>query len=144
MTERRRALILCTDNSSRSQTAEGLLRNTAGERFEVFSAGTVVTRVYPLALEAMREIGIDISAHRSKTLDEFSGQSFGYILTVCDSAKESCPMFPGKSERMHWSFDDPAAAQGEEAARLAVFRRVREEIRTLEEFLRTTIAARNP
>jgi arsenate reductase len=144
MSERKRALILCTHNSSRSQMAEALLRNIAGHRFDVFSAGTVATRVHPLAIEAMREIGIDISGHRSKTLDEFRGQSFDYILTVCDSANESCPIFPGRAERIHWSFDDPSAAQGDEAARLAVFRRVREEIRKrLEEFARATLSTAN-
>jgi arsenate reductase len=102
----------------------------AGERVDVFSAGTIATRVHPLAIEAMREIGIDISGHRSKTLDEFSGQSFDYMLTVCDTANESCPIFPGTAERIHWSFDDPSAAEGDEAARLGVFRRVREQIRT--------------
>jgi arsenate reductase len=89
--------------------AEALLRNMAGERFDVFSAGTVATRVHPMAIGAMREIGIDTSGHRSKTLDEFAGQSFDYILTVCDSANESCPIFPGTAERIHWSFDDPSA-----------------------------------
>jgi arsenate reductase (thioredoxin) len=124
--------------------AEGLLRELAGERFDVFSAGTVATRVHPLAIEAMREIGIDISGHRSKTLDEFSGQSFDYIMTVCDNANESCPIFPGKAERIHWSFDDPSAAEGDEASRLSAFRRVREEIRTrFEEFARTTIRMTN-
>jgi arsenate reductase (thioredoxin) len=138
MTEsKKRVLILCTHNSSRSQMAEGLLRKMAGDRVDVFSAGTVATRVHPLAIKTMWEIGIDIFGHRSKTSDEFSGQPFDYVLTVCDSAKESCPIFPGKDERIHWSFDDPAAAEGDEASRLAVFRRVRDEIRArLEEFVR--------
>jgi arsenate reductase len=138
MTEsKKRVLILCTHNSSRSQMAEGLLRKMAGDRVDVFSAGTVATHVHPLAIKAMREIGIDISGHRSKTSDEFSGQPFDYVLTVCDSAKESCPIFPGKAEWIHWSFDDPSAAEGDEASCLAVFRRVRDEIRArLEEFVR--------
>jgi arsenate reductase len=86
-------------------------------------------RVNPLAIEAMREIGIDISDHRSKSVDEFIGQEFDYVITVCDKAKESCPIFPGKAQRIHWSIDDPAAAEGDEAIRLAIFRRLRDEIR---------------
>lgn len=124
-----RVLFLCTHNSARSQMAEGLLRSMAGERFEVFSAGTEQTRVHPLAIEAMREIGIDISGHRSKTLDEWSGRHFDYVITVCDRANESCPIFPGGTERIHWSFDDPsAAATGTDEEKLQAFRRVRGEI----------------
>lgn len=129
MAEKNRVLILCTHNSSRSQMAEGLLRAMAGDRFHVESAGTEATRVHPLAIQAMQAIGIDISGHRSKSLDEFAGQPFDCVVTVCDSANESCPVFPGKTQRIHWSFDDPSAAQGNEAARLAVFQRVRDEIR---------------
>lgn len=125
---RKRVLFLCTGNSARSQMAEGLLRHLAGDRFEVASAGVSPTRVRPEATEAMREIGIDISTHRSKSVDEFIGQEFDYVITVCDNANEQCPIFPGQTTRIHWSFDDPAAADGDERARLAVFRRVRDEI----------------
>ena len=108
--------------------AEGLLRQLAGDRFDVASAGVAPSRVRPEAVEAMREIGIDISKQRSKSVDEFLGREFDYVITVCDNANEQCPVFPGKTKRIHWSFDDPAAAAGDEAARLAVFRRVRDEI----------------
>src|SRR5215213_1046010 len=128
MGERQRVLILCTGNSARSQMAEGLLRQLAGDRFDVASAGVSPTEVRPEAITAMRELGIDISQHRSKSVDEFSGQQFDYVITVCDNANEQCPIFPGQTKRIHWSFDDPAAAEGDQAARLAVFRRVRDEI----------------
>jgi arsenate reductase len=121
MSAKKRVLILCTGNSARSQMAEGLLRHDAGDRFEVESAGTKPSRVRPEAIEAMREIGIDISDHRSKSVDEFTNQSFDYILTVCDHAKESCPLFPGNAIRLHQNFTDPADLEG--------FRRVRDEIR---------------
>jgi arsenate reductase len=109
--------------------AEGLLRNDASDRFEAFSAGVEPSYVRPLAIQAMREVGIDISAQRSKSVDEFSGQDFDYVITVCDNANEHCPVFPGKTKRIHWSFEDPAAASGDETAQLAIFRRVRDEIR---------------
>jgi arsenate reductase len=109
--------------------AEGLLRRDGGDLFEVFSAGTQPGHVRPEAIEAMREVGIDISDHRSKSVDEFAGQPFDYVITVCDNAKEHCPLFPGRARRIHWSFDDPAAAQGEWATRLAEFRRVRDLLR---------------
>jgi arsenate reductase len=128
MTNRKRVLILCTGNSARSQMAEGLLRHLAGDRFEVASAGVSPTHVRPEAITAMREIGIDISDHHSKSVDEFADQEFDYVITVCDNANEQCPVFPGKTERIHWSFEDPAAAEGEENARLDVYRRVRDEI----------------
>ena len=128
MTNRKRVLILCTGNSARSQMAEGLLRHLAGERFEVASAGVSPTQVRPEAVAVMREIGIDISNHRSKSVDEFTDQKFDYVITVCDNANEQCPIFSGNTQRIHWSFDDPAAAEGNENARLAVFRRVRDEI----------------
>jgi arsenate reductase len=127
--EKKRVLILCTGNSARSQMAEGLLRRDAGDRFEVFSAGTRPSHVRPEAIAAMRELGIDISCHRSKSVDEFAGQQFDYVLTVCDNAKESCPIFPGRSAMIHQSFEDPAALQGAEQERLALFRRVRDEMR---------------
>ena len=128
MSDKKRVLILCTGNSARSQMAEGLLRHLAGDRFEVESAGVEPSRVRPQAVAAMRERGVDISGHRSKSVDEFAGQEFDYVITVCDNANERCPVFPGRTARIHWSFDDPAAAEGDEAARLAVFRRVRDEI----------------
>ena len=128
MSDKKRVLILCTGNSARSQMAEGLLRRLGGGRFEVFSAGTRPSRVRPEAVEAMREVGIDISGQRSKSVDEFAGREFDYVITVCDNAREECPVFPGRTERVHWSFDDPAEAAGAWAERLAVFRRVRDEI----------------
>ena len=136
MSEQTRVLILCTGNSARSQMAEGLLRHDGGARFEVFSAGTQPSRVRDEAIAAMREIDIDISAQRSKSVDEFVGQPFDYVITVCDHAREHCPVFPAATQRIHWSFDDPAAASGDEATRLAVFRRVRDELRArLREFI---------
>ncbi|HUQ34697.1 MAG TPA: arsenate reductase ArsC [Pyrinomonadaceae bacterium] len=139
MSEKKRVLILCTGNSARSQMAEGLLRNLAGDRFSVESAGVEPSHVRPQAIEAMRELGIDISGHRSKSVDEFAGREFDYVITVCDNAGERCPVFPGRTERIHWSFDDPAEAVGDEEAVLTVFRRVRDEIRErLREFIRDT------
>jgi arsenate reductase len=120
---------LCTGNSARSQMAEGLLRHDAGDRYEVESAGTRPGHVRPEAIAIMRELGIDISGHRSKHVQEFENQSFDYVLTVCDNAKESCPVFPGHSNRIHKSFEDPAALHGTEKERLSLFRRVRDEIR---------------
>lgn len=135
MTNKKRVLILCTGNSARSQMAEGLLRHDGGVGFEVFSAGVSPSRVRPEAIEAMREIGVDISEQRSKSVEEFAGQAFDYVITVCDNAREQCPFFPAETKRVHWSFDDPAAFEGDEPARLAVFRRVRDEIRArLKEF----------
>ena len=125
-----RVLILCTGNSARSQMAEGLLRHDAGNTYEVSSAGTKPTHVRTEAITVMQEVGIDISGHRSKSVDEFEGQDFDYVITVCDNAKESCPIFPAKTKRIHWSIEDPAAVQGSEAERLAAFRRVRDELRT--------------
>jgi arsenate reductase len=109
--------------------AEGLLRHDAGSVCEVFSAGTKPTRVRPEAVAVMREVGIDISGHRSKSVDEFAGQAFDYVITVCDNAKESCPVFPAKTRHIHWSIEDPATAQGSEEKRLAAFRRARDELR---------------
>ena len=121
--------------------AEGLLRHDAGDKFEAESAGVISSFVRPQAIEAMKEIGIDISLHRSKSVDEFAGQNFDYVITVCDNAKESCPLFPGKAERIHWSFDDPAEASGSEEEKLAVFRCVRDEIRKkLQEFSQSSRA----
>ena len=127
MSEPKRVLILCTGNSARSQMAEGLLRDLAGDRFEVFSAGTHPSQVNPLAITAMDEKGIDLSMHYSKSVDEFAGQSFDTVITVCDNAQEACPVWPG-ANTIHHSFADPAAAEGSDEERLAVFRRVRDEI----------------
>ena len=126
---KKRVLILCTGNSARSQMAEGLLRHFAGDKFDVESAGTIASFVRPQAIAAMAEIGIDISGHRSKCLDEFLVTPFDYVITVCDNANETCPVFPGPAKRIHWSFDDPAEATGSEDEQLALFRRVRDEIR---------------
>ena len=127
--ERARVLFVCTHNSARSQMAEGLLRDLAGDRFEVTSAGTEATHVRPLAIRAMTEIGIDISGQESKTLERHLGEPFDYVITVCDDANEACPFFPGAKKRLHWSFEDPSWAEGSEDERLAIFRRVRDEIR---------------
>jgi len=137
MSNKQKVLILCTGNSARSQMAEGLLRSMAGERFEIASAGVSPSNVRPEAIEAMRELGVDISNHRSKSVDEFLGQEFDYVITVCDNANEQCPVFPGKTKRIHWSFEDPAATEGNAADKLRVFIRVRDEIRSrLEEFVK--------
>ena len=136
---KKRVLFLCTHNSARSQMAEGLLRSIAGERYEVSSAGTEKTRVHPLAIEAMREIGIDISGHTSNTLEACHGERFDYVITVCDRANESCPVFPGGTERIHWSFEDPSAATGSNEQRLRAFRSVRDAI---QQRLRTFLNAR--
>lgn len=136
MSDKKRVLILCTGNSARSQMAEGLLRHLAGDRFEVESAGVEPSFVRPQAIAAMQEVGIDISGQRSKSVEEFSHQEFAYVITVCDNARERCPIFPAKSVRLHWSFDDPAEAVGDAEAQLAVFRRVRDEIESrLREFV---------
>lgn len=134
MAGKNRVLILCTGNSARSQMAEGLLRHDAGDRFLVESAGTKPSTVRPEAIAVMKELGIDISGHRSKSVDEFAVRQFDYVLTVCDNAKESCPVFPGNTMTIHQSFQDPTALQGSEHDRLAVFRRVRDELRR---YLRT-------
>jgi arsenate reductase len=120
-----RVLILCTGNSARSQMAEGLLRHLAGDRFEVFSAGSKPSQVNPFAIEAMRKRGIDISGQRSKHLSEYLNQPFDFVITVCDQAAETCPLFPGKALRIHWSFPDPATAQGSEDDMLEAFGGVR-------------------
>jgi arsenate reductase len=132
-----KVLFLCTHNSCRSQMAEGFLRHIAGDRFEAASAGAQAARVNPDAIRVMKEARIDISAHRSKDVSEFQGQSFTYVVRVCDRAKETCPIFPGAVRFLDWPLDDPAAAEGTEAERLAVFRRVRDEI---EERVREFIA----
>ena len=129
MNDKKRVLILCTGNSARSQMAEGLLRHDAGSHFDVESAGTKPSSVRPEAIAVMRELGIDLSGHRSKFVEDFDGQHFDYVITVCDSAREACPVFFGAASRLHHSFDDPAALNGSEEERLALFRRVRDELR---------------
>lgn len=139
MNDKKRVLILCTGNSARSQMAEGLLRQDAGNLFDVESAGTKPSMVRPEAIAAMTEIGIDISGQRSKHVDEFEGQKFDYVITVCDNAREACPVFFGAVKRLHHSFDDPAAVEGTENERLATFRRVRDELRAyLADFAKTS------
>ena len=138
MSGKKRVLILCTGNSARSQMAEGLLRRIAGDRYEVFSAGVAPSHVRPEAIEVMSELGIDLSTHRSKSVNEFAGQRFDYVITVCDNAAENCPVFPGSTKRIHWSFDDPAGVTGSEEDRFAAFRHSRDEIRKrLEQFARS-------
>jgi arsenate reductase len=134
-------LILCTGNSARSQMAEGLLRVLADDRFEVFSAGSKPSTVNPLAIAAMDEHGIDIRSPRSKHLNEYLAQPFDYVITVCDNAAETCPLFPGPARRIHWSFPDPAAVEGSEAERLASFRQVRDAIETRLKSWLTDLAA---
>jgi arsenate reductase len=123
-----RVLFLCTHNSARSQMAEALLRRIAGDRFDVHSAGTEATHVRPLAIKAMAEQGMDIGQQQSKTLHQYLAQPFDYVITVCDQANETCPFFPNARTRLHWSFPDPSQAQGDEAAQLAVYREVRDNI----------------
>jgi arsenate reductase (thioredoxin) len=123
-----RVLILCTGNSARSQMAEGLLRHLGGRPYEVFSAGTRPVGMNPLAIEAMRELGIDISPQRSKSVAEFAGQTFTTVITVCDSAAEHCPVFSGAPDRLHWSLPDPAAVSGTREEKMAAFRKVRDDL----------------
>lgn len=125
----KRILILCTGNSARSQMAEGLMRAALAGDAEVFSAGTKPSLVRPEAIAVMSELGIDLSGHRSKSVDEFAGQEFDYVITVCDNAAEACPVFPGKTQRLHWPFEDPAGVTGSESERQAAFRKVRDQIR---------------
>ena len=129
--EKSRVLFLCTHNSARSQMAEGLLGHLAGDRFEPFSAGTEATHVRSEAIEAMRELGVDISGQVSETLDRYLGEPFDYVVTVCDDANEACPVFPGAKERLHWSLPDPSAVTGEGGERMEAFRSVRDRIRAL-------------
>jgi arsenate reductase len=130
VSDKKRVLILCTGNSARSQMAEGLLRHDAGERFNVESAGTKPSSVRPEAIAAMSELGIDISRQRSKNVDEFEGQRFDYVITVCDNARETCPVFFGAAKQFHHSFEDPPPPNvGSEEERMTAFRRVRDELR---------------
>jgi arsenate reductase len=128
-TDRQRVIFVCTHNSARSQMAEGMLRAWAGDRFEAFSAGTEATHVRPDAIAVMDEIGIDIGSHTSKTLEAFLGESFAWLITVCDQAKEACPTIPGVRQQAHWSIDDPSAVEGDEEVRRAAFREARDRLR---------------
>lgn len=123
-----RVIFVCTGNSARSQMAEALLRREGGDRFDVVSAGVEPRGVNPLTIRALDEVGIDIAAARAKSVTEYLGQPFDYVITVCDRARESCPVFPGGAETLHWGFDDPAEAEGTAEERLAVFRVVLTEI----------------
>jgi arsenate reductase len=138
---KRRILFLCTHNSARSQMAEGWLSYRGGEQFEAYSAGTEATHVRPLAIQVMAELGVDISGHASKTLDRYLTEPFDEVITVCDSAAETCPVFPGAKQRRHWSFPDPSQAKGSEEEQLAVYRCVRDAIcnRIEEELLNTSL-----
>lgn len=140
-----KVLFLCTGNSARSQMAEGYLRHAAGDHFEPLSAGIEPKGLNPLAIEAMQEIGIDISHQKSKDVVSFLGQYIPYIVTVCDNARERCPIFPRTFKFLHWSFEDPAAATGSHDEKLAVFRRVRNEIaqRIDKELIATAVAERS-
>jgi arsenate reductase len=131
-----RVLFVCTHNSARSQMAEGFLRHLGGNAFEAVSAGTEPGELHPLAVDVMAEAGIDISGQRAKAVDDFVQQRFDYVITVCDDAREACPLFPGAARRLHWSLSDPSAASGSREERLSVFRAVRDEVRRrVEEFL---------
>jgi arsenate reductase len=138
---KKKVLFLCSENSCRSQMAEGILRHLMGNEFEVFSAGVRPSVVNPISIKVMAEIGIDISGHRSKSIDEFQGKSFDFVITTCDAARETCPVFPGIARRLHWSFNDPAKAEGSENEILSAFRKVRDEIklRIQEEFCAQSI-----
>jgi arsenate reductase (thioredoxin) len=135
VSDKKRILILCTGNSARSQMAEGLLRHDAGELFDVESAGTKPSIVRPEAIAVMQELGINIRGHRSKHVDEFARQPFDFVITVCENAREACPVFLGGARKLHHDFKDPATVVGSEEQRLEVFRRVRDELRAyLREF----------
>jgi arsenate reductase (thioredoxin) len=135
---KKKVLLLCTHNSCRSQMAEAIVNHYMGDRFQAYSAGTEATRVNPLATQVMAELGIDISDHRSKTLDEFAGEKFDYVITLCGSANEQCPIFFGGVRRIHIGFDDPSMVTGTPEEIMPEFRRVRDEIRSrLEEFFGT-------
>jgi len=128
-TDTRRVIFVCTHNSARSQMAEGMLRAWGGDQFEVFSAGTEATRVRPEAVRVMDEIGVDISAHTSKSLEPFLGEPFSWLITVCDQAREACPTIPGVAQQAHWSIDDPSVVEGDKETRLTAFRVARDHLR---------------
>lgn len=126
---KKKVLILCTGNSCRSQMAEEFLRNLGGDNFNVVSAGIKPSQVHPLAIKVMSEVSINISQHRSKSVDEFIGQKFNYVITVCDNARQTCPIFPGQYEKIHWDVEDPAETEGSEEEKLTVFRNIRDQIK---------------
>jgi arsenate reductase (thioredoxin) len=139
-----RVIFVCTGNSARSQMAEAILRREGGADFEVVSAGVAPKPIHPLTIRALAEAGIDIGDAHSKSIESFIGQPFDYVVTVCDRARESCPVFPGAGESLHWGFDDPAEATGTEAERLAVFRRVMTEIAgRINAFVEVTLRTRD-
>ena len=125
----KKILFLCTGNSCRSQMAEGLMRHMAGDKFEVYSAGVEPTQVNPYAIKVMAEAGIDISSHRSKSVNEFLKQEFDYVITVCNHAKKVCPIFPGEHRNIHWDIEDPARIKGTEQEKMDFFRKIRDEIK---------------
>ena len=127
--QKKRVLILCTANSARSQMAHGLLNDLASDQFDVFGAGTKPSQVNPFAIEAMQQVGIDISHHTSDGIDLYINQSFDYVITVCDKAAETCPIFPGPAHRLHWGFPDPAAVTGSHDDILASFAHVRDGLK---------------
>ena len=134
---KKKVLFLCTGNSCRSQMAEGLLRYLAGDRFEVFSAGVKPVEVNLLAIKVMKEIGIDISGYKSKSLNDLSDRQFDHVISVCDNARQTCPVLPGKYEKIHWNLEDPAQAYVTEYDKLKVFRAVRDQIKQkIEEWIR--------
>jgi arsenate reductase (thioredoxin) len=136
MTARTRVLFICKGNRARSQMAEGLLRHAAGDRFDVYSAGTTPSGISDLTIEVMREVGVDVSGQRSKSVDEYAGESFHQIITVCDSARQVCPIFPGDGERLHWDIEDPSDTEARGVPLTAAFRLAREDIRKrVEEFV---------
>lgn len=126
--EKKKVFFICTHNSARSQMAEGIMNSLYGDKFVAFSAGTEPRSINPFAMEALKEIGIDISHHRSKSIDEFKGENFDYVVTVCDNAKEKCPYFPGGKKYLHRGFMDPTNVEGTPEEKLEAFRRVRDEI----------------
>ena len=135
MTEKKRVLFMCTGNVARSQMAEGLLRHLAGEQFKVFSGGVIPSYVRPNAITAMKELGIDISDHRSKSVNEYLDTSFDYVITVCDYAAQRCPDFPGRGKRIHWSIEDPVVI-GDDDAQLEAFRVARDDLKNrIEQFV---------
>ncbi len=134
---KQRVLFICTHNSARSQMAEALLRSIAGDRYDVASAGTEATRVHPMAVDAMARRGISLESHSSKTLEPVLSQDWGYVITVCDDANESCPVFPGGKQRLHWSFPDPSSVQGSEEQRREAFEQA---ARSIEKRLREWLA----
>ena len=125
----KKVLFLCTGNSCRSQMAEGFLRHMASDKFQVFSAGVKPTNLNPYAVKVMAEVGIDISSHQSKSVDKFLNQKFDFVITVCDNSKQTCPLFSGQHQKIHWDIEDPADVKGSEEEKLIFFRKVRDKIR---------------